>query len=1667
MNTTGMNRLCRPALCLLVAAALRAADYVWLEGEKPTSTNVEANLKGWGNTQFLSEGNWLCYMVKDADAEKAVPKDGALFTYDFEIATKGNYELWDRIGFESIRTPFQWRLDRGEWHDVKGDELCSDLMRIEFWCEVSWLKLGEVELAPGKHVLEIRVPVTYHDDKGTKKPNSVNFTTDAFCFCLGQFRPNGKFKPDAEWKQDVDRQAEQQVFAVELVKEPGERTVVPLAGLWQVARYDEQVIEDRTGPIKSVPKAEECFWLGIRVPGDKTQMRPELHMCHRFLYRTRVQVPAEAQGRSFYLRFPCNSMITTVFVNGTYCGFTRAPHAAWDCDITPAVKPGQTNELWVGIKDTYYARADNTRKHFVVPTERWTERWLTEYFDFPVAGRLASGILATPSLVVCGTAYARDVFLIPSVKSKQLTLEITLLNPTSADLGLTVENEIVPLEGGKGEKTFAPVNATVPAGKELVIKPVETWANPKLWWPDSPQQYQAVTKVSVAGKLVDVKRTKFGFREWEWTGPGFKLNGVPWHGRADTSRGSPEELKKRGQTMVRLWGGPMEQALDEMDAAGMPVRRTGIFDGQACNYGCFFGGAALFDHWIEQALAWVREERNHPSIFIWSLENEVTFINARNLGRLDFAEPGIKRCAAAVMALDPTRPVMVDGGRALMDKSLPVYGCHYEETSQRDYPDEAYTLEKTLPGNRTWQPWPMDRTKPILMGESFYARGFPPAWFAGVSGESAFLGRPEAARGVGLFAKMLSEGYRWSGVDFHFWFGNETTIHYNSWQPVCVLSRQWNWTFGGGTTVSRTLRVFNDTRFADPIETAWELRIKGKSTERGKKLCNVAPGMTEDMEITFKVPAVKRRTQGEFILTCSRDGKEVFREIKPVAIIPQDAVRKPKLEAADLFVLDPNGSVKARLGRRGIAFTELANFDDLPDGAKVVIIGKDALTSRQATDPRWRALAASGARVLVLEQQHPLHYLAVPADFEVTNYVGRIAFPENPEHPIFDALGEQDFFTWSGDHIVYRNVYKKASGGATSLVQCDEELSCSALAACPVGEGLLLLCQLVVGEKLDSDPVAQRLFDNMLDYLAKYRPVRKSVAVALPVDSPEGKLLAASGLQFDTVPDVVSALGGKWDIVIAAASPESLSKLAAALPKVKSFAARGGWLMLWGLDRDGLADFNKLVGVEHMIRPFEMERVTLAPVRDPLMSGLTMRDVVMDSAQLLNSWTGDRMPADDAFTNIVDLDDVAPFCELPDAKHWGYDDAKPGWDHWPRNMFNGLTTADSWKYVMTIIPDLAPTATKWTMTLPREQEITDLSIVFNAIYQSITKFNLYFDDDPKPVTFEAKPGNDRQDFQLPVSRKAKVITVELVDWTKQPNGRAILGIDNMWIHVKRPAEYRAKVKPLLNIGGLVKYPLGRGGIVLNQLRILPTEAVPVNAQKKRTIVTTLLRNMGAVVAGGREVVAGAGLNYTPIELGDKCNQFLTKDNGWFDSRDLSAFPKGENRFAGVMYLIRDFKTSPLPSCVMLGGPGVTGNLPKEVKAIPVAKKADALFFLHTFKRTAEWHPPREGDKTPPILFKYVVHYADGQAADIPVRYGEGADHWVTKEPQGLKSAAVAWAAPFPNDQSGDQAVVYQFQWTNPRPEVEIAAVDIAYDPSTDGRFGVPVLLGLTAACTIR
>ena len=272
-----------------------------------------------------------------------------------------------------------------------------------------------------------------------------------------------------------------------------------------------------------------------------------------------------------------------------------------------------------------------------------------------------------------------------------------------------------------------------------------------------------------------------------------------------------------------------------------------------------------------------------------------------------------------------------------------------------------------------------------------------------------------------------------------------------------------------------------------------------------------------------------------------------------------------------------------------------------------------------------------------------------------------------------------------------------------------------------------------------------------------------------------------------------------------------------------------------------------------------------------------------------------------------------------------------------------------------------------------------------------------------------------------------------------------MGIDNIYLKAQRPAEFYRRVKPMLNIGGMLHYVCGPGGIVLCNLKFQSHEDVPANGVKKQTILATLLRNLKAPFSGGRSVIAGADLEYHPLDISKQANQYRD-EKGWFGDRQFTFrdLPLGKQKFAGVPYNVYEFATSPVPTVVMLDGKGVPGRLPRQVAGIPVGRKADALFFLQAARIDRPMNDQERKQKKRFELFRYVVHYADGSRADVPVFSQIGVDDYRQDSPQALPEAQIAWTKPY--QAAGPAAVAYSMQWNNPHPEKEIATIDVAYGP---------------------
>lgn len=1684
-------------LHLLLFAAIRWATacadpaFVWIEAESGRSS-FPLTTGDWGRPAFLSGGLGLQLHIEEGKVEKEMPDDGIVISYPVSVPNRGTFEMWNRVGFEFVRSPFEWRIDDSKWTTASPDNLTTDLMEMGFWSEVAWLKLGTAQLSAGPHQLQIRLKKT-RDASG--KWQRLLYNSDALCLHEGTFHPHGKFRPGQSGRTAADEAASQFAFSVPNVR-GGARSSVSLAGTWEIARDDEQTPGEVAEPIASVPTT--AFWNAIPVPSDKNKSRPDLLFAHRVWYRTHVYVPGEMSGRAFIVEFPGNNLNTTVFVNGVFCGFEKNPFAPFSVDVTAGIQPGKTNELWVGIRDAWYGRSADLkrplklRKTFNYPIQLFSDGF--QDMDYPVWNCPQSGILTTPTFVAVGSpVYLSDVFVKPSVSKHKLEAEVAVRNDSTRTISGEIQWEALNDATGVAEHAFARQPFQVSKTNSTLLSLVGPWSDAKLWWPDTPNLYRLRTTIVVEGKVQDELETLFGFREWQRVGTQFTLNGIVWHMWADLVgvESSPADwlaayrrtqlrtmrLSTAGQAgqETRWLGLEPTAALDFFDRNGVVVRRNTTLDGERIGYqfnegdpvikaaqGGFEGKLALMKNWRDQCVAQVRGERNHASIQMWSVENEFSFINLINLlgnsPLMDQYEDWISKTCDAVLDVDPTRSVMTDGGGAMKQNRLDVAGDHYVATLDSRYPDLAYEPFETGGGRGRWQ-W--DRKRPRFLGEDFFATGINPADYATWGGEVTFQGKAATRDAVATCYRILQEGYRWGGyyAAWHFWLGSEGgPVQWIANAPRAALVRQWDWTLASGSSTTRSYGLFNDTEYSEPLIFTRRLVLGGQEVFNKTTSHTVAPGQAEKFEEPLVTPKVTARTEGELVLTVQAGGKEVFHDVKAVSVLPP--VEAASLARGSLGVWDPKGDSVAFLRSIGQAFSEIKSLESVDPGLKTVLIGRDALTAQESTSTRLAVLASEGRSVVVLDQSFPLKYQAVPAELElapatrkdefgnpVPTSMGRTAFLEDTAHPALEGFLNKDFFTWGPGEWVFRNAYLKPTRGAKSLIQCGHRLENSALVEVPVGKGVLYLSQLNLAGIASGNAVARRLLVNLIRAGSSYS-LETAAVTARIADVGLQHAVDGIGLQYTAVGDVGSTVGGTAKgkrIALVSATVENLGWLARHETELKAFWDRGGTLVLCGLGPDGLNDFNTIVGVQHVIRPFKRERVTFPLVREPLTAGLTTGDIVMYSGQRIFGWNADEYVSSDVFSHVVDFEDVAPFAKTD----------FPAYD----NIVNGFVGSDGWPLIIDFPIPTNGQPFEIRMELPHEETLVEYTHDPSVNYNATTRIALVFDDKDR-VVYDLAPNGDAQTFAVDPPRPARKVTLQILKWLVDPAKGPLIGIDNIYLKAKRSPEWHATVKPMLNVGGLIHYIRGKGGVVLCNLRFLDSETVPINQAKKRTILATILRNLNVPFSGGRTVIAGARLQQNLIDLHTKANTFKDERGCFGDNnRTLKALPSGEQTFGGIRYQVFELPTSPVPQILMLGGNEIPGKLPAQIVGIPVNARADALFFLHTARidRRADSREKEEGKRFE--LCRYVVHYVDGQTAEVPVYSEIDIDHYVQREPMAIPGAQLAWSARYAD--SEDSAAIYSKQWNNPRPQATIQSIDLVGGKDADR--GVPALIAVTAA----
>jgi beta-galactosidase len=373
-------------------------------------------------------------------------------------------------------------------------------------------------------------------------------------------------------------------------------------------------------------------------------------------YRKHFTLSPDAAGKSVFIQFDGVMANSDVYINGFLLGHRPNGWVSFQYDLTGHVTFGPDKPNVIAV------RCDNSAQ----PASRFYT---------------GSGIYRHVYISVLDPVHIdHDSIIVttPEVSPDKATVNIktTIDNQSTADASVSLVVSLTPAgtaRGGSyvdGLTRALPAPQTVPAGKSLEISGTYPLPNPAIWNIDAPNLYHATVNVLSNGKTIDTQTVTFGVRQFEFkSDTGFWLNGKNFKllGAAVHSEGGafgvavPDSVWERRLAILKNLGvnairtahnPPSPEFLDICDRLGLLVMDE-MFDVwtvrkyQDQDYSTYFR-----EWWRPDTTDTLRRDRNHPSVVLWSMGNEIHDNLASAQGKQQFTD-----MRDLAHQLDTSRPV--------------------------------------------------------------------------------------------------------------------------------------------------------------------------------------------------------------------------------------------------------------------------------------------------------------------------------------------------------------------------------------------------------------------------------------------------------------------------------------------------------------------------------------------------------------------------------------------------------------------------------------------------------------------------------------------------------------------------------------------------------------------------------------------------------------------------------------------------------------------------------------------------------------------------------------------------------------------------------------------------------------------------------------------------
>jgi beta-galactosidase len=541
-------------------------------------------------------------------------------------------------------------------------------------------------------------------------------------------------------------------------------------------------------------------------------------------YRKHFLVDKSKSNKRFEIQFDGIYRNAEIWLNGFYVGTNFSGYVGNSYDVSDYINFEGDNVLVIRVDATQY------------------EGWFYE----------GAGIYRHVWLHITDKIFIPEdgVFVYADVKDKKatVTVETTVQNNLLNQSNATVYSYITDRKGTVLAKT-ATQKIKLDSRKDQTIKQQVAIKNPELWSLENPYLYRVVSVLQSENQIVHQTKTRFGIKTVKFDAKeGFFLNGKPLkiqgtnnhQDHAGIGSALPDYmqyyriklLKEMGCNAYRAsHNAPTPELLEACDSLGMLVLDEQRLLNSSPEY-------------IDQFTRILKRDRNHPSVFLWSIGNEEQNIQGNEYG---------KKIAQTLLAIqkdiDPTRTstYAADMGNDFkgVNEVIPIRGFNYREYAVADYhkdhPNQPLLGTEMGSTVTTRGIYEKDETRAYVPDQDIthpWWASKAETWWKLAAENNYWLG---GFIWTGFDYRGEPTPYKWPNINSHFGimdvcgFPKNIYYYYKSWwtnEDVLHLSPHWNWP----EKVGKPIDVWVNSN-ADEVELFLNEKSLGKKTmERNSHL---------------------------------------------------------------------------------------------------------------------------------------------------------------------------------------------------------------------------------------------------------------------------------------------------------------------------------------------------------------------------------------------------------------------------------------------------------------------------------------------------------------------------------------------------------------------------------------------------------------------------------------------------------------------------------------------------------------------------------------------------------------------------------------------------------------------------------------------------------------